>query len=206
MLSDPHISHSAKCVFMYKRYMQGGANCCPLRRLGSGPSHAHKNMDLDPKSLLSFYHDRLESIEKIKREYHIKEECGQDNDNYKDVAIKAESGHHDKISLGLFPSDVKSSFLSPTVKIEREEGLRTVTATAIETVADTVYMYIKAERAVLVKEEKLSCESLISVNSSTGSRRSERRVLLCSKEVKVESKKRNHMEDQNDEISCIKRR
>ena len=177
--------------------------------MGSGPSHAHKNVDLDPKSLLSSYHDRVESIEKIKREYHIKEECGQDNDNYKDVAIKAESGHHDKISLGLFPSDVKSSFLSPTVKIKREEGLRTVTektATAIETVADTGYMYIKAERVVLVKEEKLSCGTLNSLNSSTGSRRSERRALLGSKEEKVESKKRNHMEGQNDEISCIKRR
>ena len=153
--------------------------------MGNQPSRSLENIGLDPKSLLSSYHDRADSIEKIKREYHIKEEWGQDNDNYKDIAIKAEPGHHDKISLGLFPSDVKSSFLMSTVKIEHEEELKIEkTPTVITSAADTVYASVKAEKILTVKEEKLSFETTVP-------RRSERRGYSALEEVKAEFKKRN---------------
>ena len=185
---------------MDKCRWQGGTNCCPLRRLGNQPSPSLENIGLDPKSLLSSYHDRADSVEKIKREYHIKEEWGQDNDHYKDIAIKAEPGHHDKISLGLFPSDVKSSFLMSTVKIEHEEELKIEkTLTVVTPAADTVYASLRAEKILIVKEEKLFSETAVP-------RRSERRGYSASKEVKVELKKRNNMDDQDDETSCMKRK
>ena len=63
-------------------------------------------------------HNSAESIEKIKKEYHIKDETGElftvkeEGERHvkkedKDRTIKAEPGHHDKISSGLFPSDIK---------------------------------------------------------------------------------------------------
>lgn len=75
-----------------------------MRRAGSLPVYSPN----DPRILLTDFKDcnsknNSESIEKIKREYHIKDE---DIDS-KDFKIKAERGHHDKISLGLFPSDVQ---------------------------------------------------------------------------------------------------
>ena len=84
--------------------LQDGSSLCPLRRAGSLPVYSPN----DPRILLTDFKDynnknNSESIEKIKREYHIKDE---DIDS-KDFKIKAERGHHDKISLGLFPSDVK---------------------------------------------------------------------------------------------------
>ena len=51
-------------------------------------------------------------MDKIKKEYHVKDE------DTKDEKIKAEPGHHDKISMGLFPSDVKKESDHSHIKTE----------------------------------------------------------------------------------------
>ena len=75
--------------------------------------------DADIKAARYGTHNSAESIDKIKKEYHIKDEEARGQDvvkeegerhvkkEDKDRTIKAEPGHHDKISSGLFPSDVK---------------------------------------------------------------------------------------------------
>ena len=82
-----------------------------------------------PKSSTYTTVDHSAATAKIKKEYHIKEEDSAD----KDRAIKAEPGHHDKISMGLFPSDLKadpslnssSSSSSSSSRIVKKETLST---------------------------------------------------------------------------------
>ena len=77
-----------------------------------------------PKSSTYTSADHSSAMAKIKKEYHIKEELSSD----KDRAIKAEPGHHDKISMGLFPSDLKAepslnSSSSSSSKMVKKETL-----------------------------------------------------------------------------------
>jgi hypothetical protein len=108
--------------FYYIYELQKDVSTCPLRNIGRGSTKKLYSGDeekgADVKAPLYLVHNSAESIEKIKQEYHIKDEAGgkcmvkeekecKVKEEDKDEDIKAEPGHHDKISTGLFPSDVK---------------------------------------------------------------------------------------------------
>ena len=108
--------------FYYIYEQQKDVSTCPLRNIGRGSTKKLYSGDeeegADVKVPLYLVHNSAESIEKIKQEYHIKDEAGEQcmvkeeggrkvKMEDKDKDIKAEPGHHDKISSGLFPSDVK---------------------------------------------------------------------------------------------------
>lgn len=108
--------------FYYINEQQKDVSTCPLRNIGRGSTKKLYSGDeeegVDVKVPLYLVHNSEESIEKIKQEYHIKDEAVgqcmvkeeggcQVKMEDKDKDIKAEPGHHDKISSGLFPSDVK---------------------------------------------------------------------------------------------------
>lgn len=94
---------------------QAGEVPCPLRRNGEHISFSPDVSD----TKMHLYDGATNSsscMEKIKREYHVKDE------DTKDERIKAEPGHHDKISMGLFPSDVKKE--SDQIHIKTEISLK----------------------------------------------------------------------------------
>lgn len=90
---------------------QAGEAPCPLRRNGE---HISFSPDINDTKM-NLYDEATNSsscMEKIKREYHVKDE------DTKDERIKAEPGHHDKISMGLFPSDIKKESDQTHIKTE----------------------------------------------------------------------------------------
>lgn len=102
LLSACLFSLVASILIMSLFLIQKDSVQCPLRRIGG-------SMPLptpSPKSSTYTTADHSSAMAKIKKEYHIKDENKGSSD--KDRAIKAEPGHHDKISMGLFPSDLKA--------------------------------------------------------------------------------------------------
>ena len=94
-------------------YEQAVEVICPLRKNGEHISFS-PDVTYTKKGLLDEASCSSSSscMDKIKREYHVKDE------DTKDEKIKAEPGHHDKISMGLFPSDVKKESDHPHIKTE----------------------------------------------------------------------------------------
>jgi hypothetical protein len=122
---------------------------------------------------MRLYDEALSStcMDKIKREYHVKDE------DTKDEKIKAEPGHHDKISMGLFPSDVKKESDHPHIKTEvtvKCESSRTSavfvktenTATASSTSKDCL-------KSVGTESDTVACQVAVStdVSRTAGQRR-----------------------------------
>lgn len=167
--------------------------------MGSLPA-SFEEPGTDLKSLFSSCQDKAESIEKIKREYHIKEELQHETEYNKDRAIKAEPGHHDKISMGLFPSDVNSSYTS--IKVEEEVMVKVEIAAAIIKVEEANgELKIKAEGAGIKREKTTISERIGGMTPSVTPRRSRRRGLSTVQEDKVDSKSGG-----DDEIFLVKRR
>ena len=140
------------------------------------------------------------------------------------MAIKAEPGHHDKISMGLFPSDVKSekssyssgsgSGLSSKIKLEGSVKIETET----ETEANSVNVKVEANYSSgAIKNEKnqknemKSAVAIItppgksSVTQSVAPRRSVRRG-RGEVEADIVGEVEKEVEDKDEEIVMIKRR
>ena len=115
-------------------------------------------------------HNSAESIDKIKKEYHIKDEAGEQymvkeegerhvKKEDKDRTIKAEPGHHDKISSGLFPSDVKIESFSSKSSMTSYEAGKSDNTTKLEVVT--------GDETTRVQEGKTEAESNASLNCET---------------------------------------
>lgn len=118
-----------------------------------------------------------------------------------DGRIKAEPGHHDKISMGLFPSDVKKESDQSTIKTEKQVKCENKPSTS----ASSSVVRIKTESAAgtssnkraLVKSEDTGSEDVIAgrdVPSTAGQRRGRSAVCPTTSDT------------QNEDILFLKRR
>jgi hypothetical protein len=147
--------------------LQKDVSTCPLRNIGRGSTKKLYSGDeeegADVKVPLYLVHNSAESIEKIKQEYHIKDEAGgqcmvkeeggrQVKKEDKDKDIKAEPGHHAKISSGLFPSDVKIE-TSSSKSSSASSGSSRRTAVKLESA------HAQKEGTEAEMEDSLKCET-----------------------------------------------
>jgi endonuclease-3 len=137
------VDHGKQCKACSKgggKSAKGEDVPCPLRKATSSSSFAKT---LSPQALDGIKQNQIDSINKIKMEYRIDD---------KDASIKAEPGHHEKISMGLFPSDSKresssSSSASIEKKIKKESKSSKIT--------DEEKKIVKNEnKSVEIKEDK----------------------------------------------------
>jgi predicted secreted protein len=171
-------------------FYQGGSPSCPLRRVGSMPFPSPGTSCV----VLFDAKDQDNSIQKIKREYHIKDE------DDRDAAIKSERGHHDKISLGLFPSDVKSEHCASSSSMIKVEG---------QVKMENAAIIIKAEATSNIREVKADIMD-IKVEKAVNSTKKRATATITSipmdGEMRRSTRTTTSDESNDDDVILLKRR
>jgi len=135
------VDHGKQCKACSKgggKSTKGEDVPCPLRKALSSSF----SKTLSPQALDDIKQNQIDSINKIKMEY-----CMDD----KDASIKAEPGHHQMISMGLFPSDSKrESSASSSASVKQETKKEANSKIKVE-----VKKITKDKKSLEIKEDKV---------------------------------------------------